>query len=459
MRYDAIVIGSGQSGPFLAAQLVAQGQKVALAEGYKIGGSCVNYGCIPTKTLIASARVAYLARHGARWGIHADKVIVNFEEVMARKRERVESANGGMTQWLESLDKLDVYYAFAGFEGTRDGVHQVRIGDQVHETERVFINTGAAARVPDVAGLHDVPHMTSEDLLNVDQLPEHLVIMGGGYIGLELGQAFHRFGSQVTIVEKGPRMVPREDEDVAQEIHRFLSEEGLDIRTGATPKAVRQNPDGSITLTVSTAEGEQDISGSHLLVAAGRHPNTPRLNLEAVGVATNQRGYINVDEHLRTNVPGIWALGDVNGRGAFTHTSYQDYEIVWDNLNGGHRKLDRNMAYALYIDPPLGRVGMSEQQARESGRKVLMAVKPMSSIGRALEQGETNGLMKFLVDAETEQILGATVLGFHGDDVIQAVSYFMATGASYQVMQHALPIHPTIAEFFPTMLGDLAPLS
>lgn len=459
-RYDAIIIGTGQAGPALAGQFTSNGMSVAIAEGYKIGGSCVNYGCIPSKTIIASARAAHMARRGADFGVNTGAVKVDMNAVIDRKANRVGDAQGGLEAWLRGIDTLDVYDVYASFEGTENGLHRVRMGDEVIESERVYINTGARHRVPDIEGLDSVDYLTNEGILEQRTLPEHLVILGGGYIALEMGQAFRRFGSDVTIIESSESIVKHEDEDIRDHIRGILTNEGITVIEGKRAVNAAQAADGTKTLTLQAADGTQStISGSHLLVAVGRTPNSDKLNLDSVGVETNERGYIITDEYLQTTVPGIWAMGDVNGRGAFTHTSYQDFEIVWDNFNGGTRKVtDRNMAYALYIDPPLGRVGMTEREARESGKNVLIATKPMSHIGRALEQGETQGMIKLLVDADTEQFLGAAVLGFHGDDVIQIISYYMATGASYKHMQNALPIHPTIGEFMPTILGELAPL-
>ncbi len=457
--YDAIVIGAGQAGPFLAAQFAQEGRKVALIEGYRIGGSCVNYGCIPTKTLIASARAIYMASRGDEFGFSTGPIQVNFARVMERKHKRVHSAHSGLDNWMRSTANIDVFDAWAALEGTVDGIHHVRAGDTVLESDKVFLNTGTSAFIPPIPGLDGVNYMDNQGVLNVSELPQHLLVLGGGSVGLELGQAFRRFGSQVTVIEALPKLVAQEDDDIADAVKGILDNEGIHTLVGHRAIAASQN-DSKVTLTLEDGSGKQStISGSHLLVAVGRTPNTAKLNLEAVGVETDERGYIRVDDHLRTSVPGIWALGDVNGRGAFTHTSYQDHEIVLDNLRGGSRSLaGRTMAYATYIDPPLGRVGMSETQARRSGRNILMATKPMSHMSRALEQGETQGLMKILVDGDTERIVGAAVLGYHGDDVVQVVSYFMATGASYKVMKNALPIHPTISEFFPTLLGELKPL-
>jgi len=459
MKYDAIFIGAGQSAPFIAAKFAGDGKSVALVEGAKIGGSCVNYGCIPTKTLRASARAIYMAGRGDEYGFSTGPITVNFERVMERMNARRGSAHDGMDSWMRNMDNMTVYDGYAKFVGTEDGVHQVQVNDDIISAPQVFINTGAHAFIPPIDGLSDVDYLTNHGMLELTEVPDHLVILGGGYIGLEMGQAFRRFGAEVTIIEKASQLVIKEDEDVAESVLEILQAEDITVFTGSEATAVSQDPNGTIHVALDTPDGSAEVTGSHLLVAVGRRPNSGDLNLESVGVEVNDRGYIVTDHQLRTNVDGIWAIGDVNGRGAFTHTSYHDHEIVMDTLNGIERDVtDRNMAYAMYIDPPLGRVGMSEKEARDSGKNVLMTVKPMSDIGRALEQGETFGLFKVLVDADTEEFLGATVLGYHGDDVVQVVSNFMATGASYKIMQNALPIHPTIAEFYPTLLGELSPL-
>lgn len=459
MKYNAIIIGAGQAGPFLAAKLVDQGQKVALVEGYKIGGSCVNYGCIPTKMMIASARAIHMARRGADFGFETGEIKVDINAVIDRVQGRVAEAHGGMDGWMRGMDNLDVYDAYAHFEGTENGVHRVNVNDEILESERVILNVGKRAYVPDIEGLQDVDYLLNESILNLREIPDHLVILGGGYIGLEMGQAWRRFGAKVTIVESHPHMLPREDSDIGQEAERVLKYEGINIKCGNKAIAVSQAEDGTVTVALEGLDGSQStISGSHLLVAIGRRSNADKLNLESVGVETDKRNHILVDDQLQTNIDGIYAVGDVNGRGSFTHTSYQDHEILWNNLQGGDRKINRNMAYALYIDPPLGRVGMSEKEARESGRNILMVKKPMEHVGRAIEQSETYGFFKLLVDADTEQFLGATVFGYHGDDVVQIISYYMATGSSYKLMQEALPIHPTIGEFMPTLLGELKPL-
>jgi len=460
--YDAIVIGTGQAGPSMANQLVKQGQRVAVAEGYRFGGSCVNYGCTPTKTLIASARAAHMVRRGADFGVEIDHFSINWDRVRERGVGSIENTSGGIESWLRSTECMDVYHAYARFEGSVDGQYQVRMDDEIVSAPTVFINTGTRARVPAIDGIDSVNWLDSEKVLRLDMLPEHLIILGGSYIGLEMGQAFRRLGSQVTIIETSECLITREDDDIKAEVHRVFAQEGIHVHTLSKLTKVELSENGGVRVYVCHDDdgSEHVITGSHWLNAIGRVPNSDQLNLASVGVNTDARGFIVVNESLETTAPGIYALGDVNGKGAFTHTSYQDYEIVRDNLlHGRQRKwTDRVSTYALFTDPPLGRVGMSEKEARQSGRKVLMAVKPMSKIGRAVEQSETDGLIKLLVDAETEQFLGAAVLGFHGDEVVQAISYFMATSASYRVMMEALPVHPTVAEFLPTILGELAPL-
>lgn len=461
MKYDAIVVGAGQAGPSLAAYFAGKGEKVALAEGFKLGGSCVNYGCTPTKTMRASARVAYQARRAAEYGINTGEVTVDFKKVMARKDERVNGSREGLGNWLKSVENLDVHDNYATFVGKENGVFQMQIGDDVHEADRVYLNVGTRAFIPPIDGIDTVDYLDNVKLMELEALPAHLVILGGGYIGLEMGQIFRRFGSEVTIIETAPHVANREDEDVKEEIERILTSEGVTLETGFRAQKVEQAADGTITVTLNASEGSETktVSGSHLLVATGRKPNTDTLNLDRVGVETDERGYIPTNGKLETNVPGIWALGDINKRGAFTHTSVHDYEVVRDNDKGLDRTVEgRNMAYCMYMDPPMGRVGMTEREARESGRNVLINTHYMHSVSRALEDGETNGLVKLLVDADTEQFIGACIFGMQGDDVVQVVSNYMATGASYKEMMYALPVHPTISEFFPTWLSQLQPL-
>jgi pyruvate/2-oxoglutarate dehydrogenase complex dihydrolipoamide dehydrogenase (E3) component len=460
-HFDAIVIGTGQAGPSMANQLVKQGQTVAIAEGYRFGGSCVNYGCRPTKTLIASARAAHMTRRGADFGVEIDHFSVNWSTVQERVRAIIEDTSQGIEAWLRGTEGIEVFPVYAQFEGKANGQYQVRMGDEVVQAPRIFLNTGTRARKPDIKGIDTVNWLESEKALRLESLPEHLIIYGGSYIGLEMGQAFRRLGSQVTIIETSECVINREDDDLKEIVHNVLTREEVTIHNLSNIIQAEPTASGGIRVTVQHDSGGTTlVEGSHWLNAIGRIPNTDQLNLPAVGIETDKRGFVVVNEFLETTAPGVYALGDINGKGAFTHTSYQDYEIVRDNLlHGRTRKwTDRVMAYALFTDPPLGRVGMSEKDARQSGRKVLMATKPMTKIGRAVEQAETDGLIKVLVDAETERFLGAAVLGFHGDEVIQVISYFMATGASYRVMMEALPVHPTVAEFLPTILSELAPL-
>lgn len=462
-HYDAIVIGTGQAGPSLASDLISRGQSVAIAEGYRFGGSCVNYGCRPTKTLIASAHALHLARRGDDFGFETGAIRVNWARVQQRVVGIIEDTSREIEGWLRGLEGADVYPVYASFDGLADGLYRVRMGDELVAAPRVFLNTGTRARVPSVEGMDAVSWLDSERLLRIDRVPEHLIILGGSYIGLEMGQAFRRFGSAVTIIETNDCLINREDDDIKREVHRFLNDEGIVAHTQSRLLKVEPTDAGGVRVHIHDASDGRDhvISGSHLLNAVGRIPNTDRLNLASVGVQVDERGFVVVNDQLETTAPGIYALGDINGKGAFTHTSYMDYEIVRDNLlHGASRSWrDRIPAYALYTDPPLGRVGLSEDEARRSGRPVLMAVKPMTSIGRAVEQAETYGFIKILVDADSERIVGAAVLGFHGDDVIQAIGYYMATGATYHAMRNALPIHPTIAEFLPTLLSELKPLA
>ncbi len=461
-HYDAVVIGTGQAGPAMATQLVKQGKRVAVAEGYRFGGSCVNYGCRPTKTLIASAHAAHMARRGADFGVKIDSFSIDWARVRERVVGIIEDTSQGIEGWLRGTEGLDVYSVYARFLGKVDGRYQVQMGDEVVEAPQVFINTGTRARALPIEGIDQVNWLDSERALRLEALPEHLIILGGSYIGLEMGQAFRRLGSQVTIIETSQCLITREDEDIKEEVHRIFAAEGITVHTNSVIFKAEPVANGVRVFIRNEVTGqEQTITGSHWLNAIGRIPNSDQLNLETVGIETDGRGFIKVNEYLETTAAGVYALGDVNGKGAFTHTAYQDYEIVRDNLLFGRQRkwTNRITTYALFTDPPLGRVGLSEKEARQSGRRVLMAIKPMSRIGRAIEQAETDGFIKLLVDADTEQFLGAAVLGLHGDEVIQSISYFMATQASYRVMMETLPVHPTIAEFLPTILSELAPLT
>ena len=456
ITYDAIIIGTGQAGPPLAVRLAGAGMKVAIIERKRFGGTCVNTGCIPTKTLVASARAAHIARRAAEYGVTiSSSITVDMKRVKERKDAIVRRSNEGVEKWLKSTENLTVYEGHARFEDT----HQVRIGDELLEADKLFINVGGRASTPPLPGLDQVSYFTNSTMMEVDFLPEHLIVVGGSYVGLEFGQMYRRFGSEVTIVEMGPRLIQREDEDVSEAIREILENEGINIRLNAECIAVEKHGD-KVAINLDCSSGDKRVLGSHLLLAVGRVPNTDDLGLENAGVAVDQRGYIQVDDQLRTNVPGIYALGDCNGRGAFTHTSYNDYEIVAANLldDDPRRVSDRITAYALYIDPPLGRAGMTEAEVRKSGRKALVGKRPMTRVGRAVEKGETQGFMKILVDAETKEILGASLLGIECDEVIHSILDVMYAKAPYTVIQRAMHIHPTVTELIPTMLGELKPL-
>ena len=456
-HFDAIIIGTGQAGPPLAGRLAAAGQTVAIIERHKFGGTCVNTGCIPTKTLVASAYAAHVARRGADYGFDiSGDVRVEMKRVKARKDEASGRSNKGVEKWLRGLENCTVIQGHALFKSP----HTVVVNDEELEAEKIFINVGGRALVPDMPGIHDVPFLTNSSMMDVDFLPEHLVIVGGSYIGLEFAQMYRRFGSEVTIVEKGSRLISREDEDVSEEVKKILELEGIEVRLNAKCISLAKGESG-ITVGVDCDENSPDVSGTHALLAVGRTPNTHDLGLDQAGIATDERGYIVVDDQLQTSVPGIWALGDCNGHGGFTHTSYNDYEIAADNLlNADHRRIsDRIQTYALFTDPPLGRCGMTDAEIRKSGRAALTAKLPMSRVSRAFEKAETQGFMKIAVDAETKQILGAAILGTTGDEVVQILLDAMYAKAPYTVIQRAMHIHPTVAEYFPTLLSKLEPFA
>lgn len=455
-RFDAIIVGTGQSGPALAARLTEAGMKTAIIERKLFGGTCVNVGCIPTKALVASAHAAFVARRAAEFGVLIDAPVrVDMKAVKARKDAIVQQSRGGVTKWLDGMRGLTVYRGHARFVGP----NAVDVGAEVLEAEKIFINAGGRALVPDLPGLGEVNYLTNSGMMEVDFLPEHLIVVGGSYIGLEFAQMYRRFGSRVTVVEMGPRLIAREDEDVSAEIQAILEREGIEVRLNAQCIGAARSGE-RIAVKAACAGGPPEIVGSHLLLAVGRRPNTDELGLDTAGIATDARGYIVVDEQLRTNVPGVWAIGDVNGRGAFTHTSYNDYEIVAANLldDDPRRVTDRIPAYALFIDPPLGRAGMTEREVRAAGRKALIGKMPMSRVGRARERSETQGFMKILVDAESKRILGAALLGVGGDEIVHSILDVMYAGAPYTVIQRAVHIHPTVTELIPTLLGKLVPL-
>ncbi|AEI80668.1 dihydrolipoamide dehydrogenase PdhL [Cupriavidus necator N-1] len=453
--FDAIIIGTGQAGPALAARLAGAGMKTAVIERARFGGTCVNTGCIPTKTLIASAYAAQLARRAAEYGVTiGGPVAVDMKQVKARKDEISGRSSNGVEQWMRSLENGTVYQGHARFESA----HGVRVNGELLEADRIFVNVGGRALVPPMPGLDQVPYLTNSSMMAVDFLPEHLIVIGGSYVGLEFGQMYRRFGSRVTVVEKGPRLIQREDEDVSQAVREILEAEGIEIRLNANCLSARREGD-HVAVGLDCSDGARDVHGSHLLLAVGRVPNTEDLGLDQAGVETDARGYIQVDEQLRTNVPGIWALGDCNGRGAFTHTSYNDYEIVAANLldNDPRKLTDRIAAYAMFIDPPLGRAGMTEAEARQSGRRLLVGSRPMSRVGRAVEKGESQGFMKVVVDADTRMILGAAILGVTGDEVIHSLLDIMYAKAPYTTISRAMHIHPTVSELIPTLLQELRP--
>jgi pyruvate/2-oxoglutarate dehydrogenase complex dihydrolipoamide dehydrogenase (E3) component len=454
--FDAIVIGTGQSGPSLARRLVAAGRQVAIIERKHFGGTCVNNGCTPTKTLVASAYAAHVARRHADYGVTIGGPIgVDMKAVKARKDAVVAASRNGVERSLKTLEGCTVYEGHGRFTSHND----VSVGSETLTAPHIFINVGGRPLVPPMPGIDQVPYLTNESMMDVDFVPTHLIVVGGSYIGLEFAQVFRRFGAEVTIVEMAPRLIAREDEDVSRAVVEFLQAEGIELRLSATCMTAAKHPDG-VSINVDCQQGSPQVVGSHLLLAVGRKPNTDDLGLDRAGVATDARGFITVDDRLRTNVPGIWAMGDCNGRGAFTHTSYNDYEIVAANLLDGdtRRVTDRLTAYALYTDPPLGRCGMTEAEVRKSGRPALIATMAMEDVSRAYEKGETNGFMKIIVDKESKQFLGASLLGLNGDEVVHTILDQMYAKAPITVMARAMHIHPTVTELLPTMLQELRPL-
>ena len=456
-RFDAIIVGAGQAGPPLAGRLTKAGMTVAMIERKMFGGTCVNTGCIPTKTLVASAHAAHLARRGGDFGVEIKGgIAVDMKVVKARKDAISGKSREGVETMLRTMDKCTVFHEAARFVSPTE----LQVGSEVLTAEKIFLNVGGRASIPELPGLHEVNVLTNTTMLELDRLPEHLVVVGGSYIGLEFAQMYRRFGSRVTVVERGKHLVAHEDEDVSAAVKEILEKEGITIRTDSECIHFKPHPEGVLVGTSCTV-GEPDVVGSHVLLAVGRRPNTDDLGLDRAGIATDEKGYITVDDELRTNVPGVWAMGDCNGRGAFTHTSYNDFEIVSANLLDGEprRVSDRIQAHAMYIDPPLAQVGMTEKQVRESGRRALIGSRPMSKVGRAVEKGETEGFMKVLVDAETKKILGATILGTGGDEAIHCILDTMYAGSTYTTLTHAMHIHPTVSELIPTMLESLEPLS
>jgi pyruvate/2-oxoglutarate dehydrogenase complex dihydrolipoamide dehydrogenase (E3) component len=453
-KYDAIILGAGQAGRPLAQELAKRGWKVALIEGDKLGGTCVNTGCTPSKTLIASARAAYIARRSFDFGIRTGKVHVDFPKVMSRVERVVEQFRDSIKSSLDSLNNLDVYYEYGSFEGPG----RVRVGDTVIEADRIYINTGARPKMPTIPGLDEAGALDTESILRLRELPKRLIVLGGGYVGVEYAQAFQRLGSAVTIIDRRLSLLSREDTDISEAMRDLLEGEGIRVLLNTETEHIHKTDNG-IRITLKGRNAPNSIRGTHLLVALGRTPNVEKLNLESAGIKQDADGYIVVDDQLRTTIDGVWALGDVNGRGAFTHTSWDDQLVILAQLDGKRKNAAQRVPiYAVYSDPPLGRVGMSEQEVRESGKKALMAVMPMSSVGRAIERDETHGLMKVLVDAKSNKFLGAAIFGIGGDDVVHTIAELMYANAPFTVMQEGVHIHPTVSELLPTLLGKLEPL-
>jgi pyruvate/2-oxoglutarate dehydrogenase complex dihydrolipoamide dehydrogenase (E3) component len=454
--FDAIIIGTGQAGPPLANRLTASGMKVAVIERGRFGGTCVNTGCMPTKTMVASAYAARLAQRGPEYGVlyeHPPRIDL---QVVKRRAVKVTSdASSGVQSWLRGMSGCSIVEGHARFEAS----NVVRVGEEARlSAPRIFINVGGRPMVPDIPGLDDIPFLTNSSMLRLETVPRHLLIIGGSYIGLEFGQMFRRFGAEVTIVERNERLVPREDIDVSEAIRDILVAEEIRVFTSA--ECIRLAKRGAdISATLSSGGDQVELAASHVLLASGRRPNTDDLGLEAAGVALDSRGFIRVDDRLQSNVPGIWALGDCNGQGAFTHTAYNDFEIVAANLLDGddRRVSSRIVGYAIYVDPPLGRVGMTEAQARDTGRRILVSHRSMTRVGRAIEKGETQGFMKILGDADTNQIVGAAILGTGADEAIHGIIDAMNARMTFAALQWSVPIHPTVSELIPTVIGDLRP--
>lgn len=451
--FDAIIIGAGQAGPSLAHRLGGAGMKVAIVERKLFGGTCVNTGCTPTKTLVASAHAAHLARRAAEFGVMlGGDVSVDMKRIRARQNAIVRAQREGVEQSLRNTPNCTVYKGQARFESARE----IRVGDDLLTADRIFINVGGRANIPAMPGVDQVPILTNSSLLELDELPRHLVIVGGSYVGLEFAQIYRRFGAKVTVIEMGQRLIQREDPDISAAVKAILEAEDIEVRLAA--ECIRFEKRGvDVCVGVDCETGDPEIVGSHVLLAVGRRPNTDDLGLEAAGVKVDKRGYIVVDDSLQTTAPCVWALGDCNGRGAFTHTAYNDFEIVVANLLDGEKRRvsDRITAYALFTDPPLGRVGLNEAEARATGKRLLIGFRPMTEVGRAVEKSETLGFMKIVVDAETQEILGAAILGTEGDEAIHGILDTMCAKANYQTLQRAVHIHPTVSELIPTMLDQL----
>lgn len=456
-EYDAIIIGAGQAGPALAVRLAQSGLNTAIIERKLFGGTCVNTGCIPTKTLVASAYAAHMVQRSADYGVEVGgDVKVNMKKVKARKDEVANQSNQNVENWLKGTENLTVYENHAAFESA----NTLRVGEELLTAKKIFINVGARASTPDIKGLDQINYLNNSSMMEVDYIPEHLIIIGGSYIGLEFAQMYKRFGSEVTVIEKFPRLIGREDDDVSKAVCEILENEGINIRLNAECMEVGKE-NNKIIVNLDCESDERSVTGSHLLLAVGRQPNTDDLGLDNAGVECDLRNFINVDDQCRTSVRGVWAVGECNGRGAFTHTAYNDYEIVAANLlDKKRRKIsDRSVCYGLFIDPPLARVGLTEREVFQTRRKALIGIRPMSRVGRAVEKGETQGFIKVLVDAETKLILGASILGMNGDEAIHCIIDMMYAKQPYTRLTHAVHIHPTVAELIPTVFGELKPLA
>ena len=454
--FDAIVIGAGQAGPPLAVRLAQRGKRVLLVEREHVGGTCVNDGCTPTKAMVASARVAHLARHASDWGISTGPISVDMAAVKGRKDTVVQSSIDSLRKWISSTENLTYLKGHARFIAPRT----IEVGTETFTADMVFINTGGRARIPRWPGLADSPYLTNATMMDLDRVPSHLVVVGGSYIGLEFAQMFRRFGARVSLLEQGERLIAREDPDISDAVRAILEAEGIEIHTGVGEISVSSCVEGP-RLSFVSGGANREIASSHLLVATGRRPNTDELGLDRAGGAVDEKGFVVAEDTLCTSAEGVWALGDVNGRGAFTHTSYNDFEIVAANLLDGERRSvsDRVPVYGLFIDPPLARIGMNEAQARTTARKLLRGTMPMARIGRARERGETQGFLKILIDAETRLFLGASFLGIESDEAIHGVLDLMAAKVPYTSLQRTMHIHPTVSELIPTLLGDLEALT
>ncbi|HEX7933163.1 MAG TPA: FAD-containing oxidoreductase [Paraburkholderia sp.] len=462
-HFDAVVIGTGQGGAPLAVRLGESGRRTAVVERAAFGGTCVNVGCTPTKAYVASARAAHVARHAARLGVLVTGTVnVDLSAVKARKDKIIGQSRDGVEKWLRGTENVTVFNGHARFTGPKTLAVSGPDGSVLHElaADEIFLNTGARAVVPPLQGIERIRYHTNSSLLEITELPSRLVIVGGSYVALEFAQVFRRFGCEVTVLVRGERVLTREDADLAESVQNVLAREGVEFRFGVQPSRVEPHPHRENEVCIGFEQNVPALEASHLLFATGREPNTDDLGLAAAGIETDRHGAIPVDGQLRTNVPGVWAIGDINGRGAFTHTSYDDYRIVAANLlDGGARTVDtRIMAYAVFVDPPLARVGLSEDDVRKSGRDALIATLPMSRVGRARERGETDGFMKVLVDARSQQILGAAIHGIEGDEAIHTFIDIMTAGAPYPTLQYAMHVHPTIGELVPTLLDGLKPL-